>query len=77
MTVMTAKEALGLEIEERRVAAGYSRRRFSMTFGMSRQRIMDVEEGRCNPTLDTLQTFADALKVDIFELFKCASERMR
>lgn len=76
MTLMTAKEALGSEIKERRIAAGYSRRRFSLVFGMSRQRVMDIERGNCNPTIDTLQEFADALEVDIFELFKCASSRL-
>lgn len=74
---MTVKEAIGAEIKDRRLAAGYSRRRFSIAFGISRRTIGELEDGRCNPTIDTLQAYADALEIDLFELFECASRRMR
>lgn len=76
MTAKTAKEAIGAEIRERRIAAGYSRRRFSIAFGFSRRLIIEVEEGRGNPTIDTLQEYADALEVDLFELIASASARL-
>lgn len=76
MTVMTAKEAVGAEIKDRRVAMGYSRRRFSVVFGMTRRQILQVEEGLGNPTVDTLEAYAKALGIDLFELMDCASKRI-
>lgn len=63
------KRALGLRIAQLRAERGMSQRKLALVLGMDRVTLNRIEQGRGNPTLDTLQRIADGLDVPIEELF--------
>lgn len=53
-----------------RIAKGYSLRELEELSGVSKTTINNIENGKANPTIDTLQLLAKALDVDISALFE-------
>lgn len=51
-----------------RTAKGYSLRDLEELSGVSKTEINDIENGKANPTLETLRLLASALDVKLFDL---------
>ena len=54
---------------ELRTAKGYSLRALEELSGVSKTEINDIENGKTNPTIETLQLLAVALEVELSDLF--------
>ena len=54
---------------ELRTAKGYSLRALEELSGVSKTEINDIENGKTNPTIETLQLLAEALEVELSDLF--------
>lgn len=54
---------------ELRTAKGYSLRTLEELSGVSKTEINDIENGKINPTIETLQLLAAALEVELSDLF--------
>jgi transcriptional regulator with XRE-family HTH domain len=68
------KRLIGNRIKTLRQARGISQERLAEIISMNTKYISSIERGKANPTLDTIITIADALKVDMAELFNIAFE---
>lgn len=53
-----------------RTAKGYSLRELERLSGVSKTQINDIENGKTNPTMETLKLLAKALDVEIFDLIE-------
>lgn len=60
---------IGLNIKAVRFEKKLSQRQLASLAGISNTYLSDIEVGRTNPSLKTLQKLADALAVDIKDLF--------
>ncbi len=60
----------GNRIRELRVATGMTQEAFADHCGFARTYMSRVETGGANPSLDAIKVFADALGVELSELFK-------
>lgn len=60
---------LGLRVKELRVAKGLTQEAFAARVDMLTPNYARIEQGRQNLTLDTLVRVADALGVDVRDLF--------
>lgn len=60
----------GNRIRELRVASGMSQEAFADHCGFARTYMSRVETGGANPSLDAIKVFADALGIELSELFK-------
>lgn len=56
-------------IRELRLATGMTQEAFADRCGFARTYMSRIETGGANPSLDAIQTLADALKVDLSVLF--------
>lgn len=65
-----ASEIVGQNVAVLRQQCGLTQQELADKIGVARPRIAEIESGRYNPTVDTLQAIADALKVCIERLFK-------
>ncbi|MCV0334561.1 helix-turn-helix transcriptional regulator [Microbacterium sp.] len=61
--------ALGARVRELREALTLSQEAFAHKAGLDRTYVSGVERGRRNPTLDVLYRLADALEVEVRDLF--------
>ncbi|WP_336643354.1 helix-turn-helix domain-containing protein [Microbacterium sp. MMO-113] len=61
--------ALGVRVRELREALTLSQEAFAHKAGLDRTYVSGVERGRRNPTLDVLYRLADALEVEVRDLF--------
>ena len=61
--------ALGVRVRELREALTLSQEAFAHKAGLDRTYVSGVERGRRNPTLDVLSRLADALEVEVRDLF--------
>jgi transcriptional regulator with XRE-family HTH domain len=66
---MDVRRRLGKNISRLRRAKGVSQERFALEFGIDRTYVSGIERGVRNPTVTVVQRFADALGVEISELF--------
>lgn len=57
-------------IWEKRTAYGYTLRQLEKISGVSRTEINNIENGKVNPTIVTLQLLATALEVELMELLE-------
>lgn len=55
---------------ELRTAQNLTLRQLEKKSGVSKSQINDIENGKTNPTIETLLLLAKALKVEIPELFR-------
>jgi transcriptional regulator with XRE-family HTH domain len=72
---MEIKKLIGSRIKHLRKAKGLSQEELSEKVGLSSKYLSSIERGNENPTLDTFMKLAQALNVEIYELFNYASER--
>ena len=61
--------ALGVRVRELREALTLSQEAFAHKAGLDRTYVSGVQRGRRNPTLDVLYRLADALEVEVRDLF--------
>lgn len=59
----------GQRLRELRLARGMSQEAFADHCGFARSYMSRLERGTGNPSLDAIQTLADALEVEIVDLF--------
>lgn len=73
MTFVGVKTSLrkrfGLRVKELRQATGLSQEAFADRCGFARSYMSRIERGGANPSLDAVQVLADALDIEVFELF--------
>lgn len=68
--VSEATVLVGRNVAALRKKAGWTQADLAAQCEMARPRIAEIESGKFNPTVDTLQEIADALEVDVSALFK-------
>ncbi|WP_152047149.1 helix-turn-helix domain-containing protein [Aureimonas psammosilenae] len=66
---MNARDILGWNLRELRVACGLSQERLALASGIDRAYVGRVERGSENVTLATLEAFAKVLGVPVARLF--------
>lgn len=74
------QKSLGLRVKELRALQSMTQEELAERCGMFRTYLSRIESGLANPTLTALYTLADALQIDIAELFvptKVAPTRVR
>lgn len=64
------RKSFGNKIRELRLATGMTQEAFADHCGFARTYMSRVETGGANPSLDAIKTLADALKVELSELFR-------
>lgn len=64
------KILFGHRLRELRQAKGMSQEAFADHCGFARSYMSRIERGAGNPSLDAIQALADALGVEVVELFK-------
>lgn len=70
-------EAVAHDLRDERIRQSVSMDSLAAKSGLSQPMISYVERGMRNPTLDTLLRIADALGVDLWELLRKASNRVK
>lgn len=70
-------EAVAHDLRDERIRQSVSMDSLAAKSGLSQPMISYVERGMRNPTLDTLLRIADALGVDLWELLRKASGRVK
>ena len=63
------RKRFGERVRELRNALGESQEAFADRCGLARTYVSRVERGGANPSLDAIEVFAVALKVDVVDLF--------
>ena len=67
---MNTKEIIGNHIKKLRNERNLSQRNFALMIGMDRTFLSNIERGRQNVTLDTLEKIAGGLGMTVIDLFK-------
>ena len=76
----SAQKSLGLRIKELRALKSITQEELAERCGMFRTYMSRIESGLANPTLTALYTLADALQVEVVDLFlpaKASPTRVR
>lgn len=63
------RKRFGQRVKELRLASGASQEAFADRSGFARSYMSRIERGVANPSLDAIQVLADALSVEVVELF--------
>ncbi|MEN5094417.1 helix-turn-helix transcriptional regulator [Pseudomonas protegens] len=63
------RHRFGHRIRELRLATGMTQEAFADRCGFARTYMSRIETGGANPSLDAIQTLADALAIDLAALF--------
>lgn len=71
---MTHKELFGGRIKSLREAKGWTQEKLAEKMDISSNYLSSMERGKENPTFDMLIKFADALKVEMWEIFDFGHE---
>ncbi|CAN0606387.1 unnamed protein product [Ectocarpus sp. 12 AP-2014] len=66
---MEIKERFGRAVREQRNAGGISQEELAMRIGADQAYVSRIEAGQMNVTLETAEQIANALGVDVGELF--------
>jgi transcriptional regulator with XRE-family HTH domain len=66
---VTMSNALARNLRHRRVSAGLSQEDLAERTGLSQTWISRMEIGQANPTMETLETVAEALSIRVHDLF--------
>ena len=74
MFVDTRNGLLGLKIRRLREAKGQTQHALAASAGVSAKHLGELERGRGNPSLKSLQSLADALGLSLGELFDIDQE---
>lgn len=70
----TKKELIGARIRSLREAKGLTQEKLAEVMDINSKYLSNIERGKENPTLDILIKFADALKVEMWEMFDFGHE---
>lgn len=70
MADLPHRVAFGARVRELREAAGRSQENFAHDARIDRAYYWGIERGRRNPTLDVIVKIADALDVEVADLFR-------
>ncbi|MBI5907018.1 MAG: helix-turn-helix transcriptional regulator [Burkholderiales bacterium] len=70
MTTSSLRKRFGQRVRELRKASGLSQEAFADKCGFARSYMSRIERGAENPSLDAIQTLADALRVPVSKLFE-------
>jgi transcriptional regulator with XRE-family HTH domain len=68
------KELIGARIRSLREAKGMTQEKLAEVMDINSKYLSNIERGKENPTLDMLIKFADALKVEMWEMFDFGHE---
>lgn len=71
---MTYKELFGARIKSLREAKGWTQEALAEKMDISSNYLSSMERGKENPTFDMLIKFAEALKVEMWEMFDFGHE---
>jgi len=71
----TLRRRFGDRIKTLRIAKGISQEAFADQCGYARSYMSRVERGLANPSLDAVEVFAMALKIEVKELFETTTTR--
>lgn len=63
------RQRFGQRVKELRLASHVSQEAFADAIGYARSYVSRIERGGANCSLDAIQVLADALKVEVHELF--------
>ena len=66
----TKRDKKNIMLYKMRMEMGFSQRELAVRAGVSRNTIMQIENGDCTPNLDTLKKLCAALDVDLGELIE-------
>lgn len=66
----TTADSLGQRIKDLREARGWSQREFSQVIGMNKTYIGDIELGKRNPTLKSMERIAGGFGLRVGELLE-------
>lgn len=72
---MNVRRLIGSRIKHLRKSKRLSQEELSEKVGMSSKYLSSIELGKENPTLDTFMKLAQALNIEIFELFNYAQDK--
>lgn len=64
------RQRFGLRVKELRLASHVSQETFADAIGYARSYVSRIERGGANCSLDAIQVLADALNVQVHELFQ-------
>lgn len=64
------RQRFGQRVKELRLASRVSQETFADAIGYARSYVSRIERGGANCSLDAIQVLADALKVEVHELFQ-------
>jgi transcriptional regulator with XRE-family HTH domain len=70
MSTPPLRKRFGLKVRELRLAQGMSQEAFADHCGFARSYMSRIERGTANPSLDTVEVLAAALRVTATELFE-------
>lgn len=70
MENISLKIQLGANIARLRLDAGISQEAFALMVGLSRQYLINIENGRANPTVDILERIAGGFDTKVSQLFQ-------
>ncbi len=70
----SGKKLLGIRIKSLREAKDLTQERLAERMDINSKYLSSIERGKENPTLDMLLNFADALDVEMWELFDFGHE---
>lgn len=71
---MTYKELFGARIKSLREAKDWTQEKLAEKMDISSNYLSSIERGKENPTFDMLTKFAEALKVEMWEMFDFGHE---
>ncbi|NTZ43213.1 helix-turn-helix transcriptional regulator [Altererythrobacter sp. SALINAS58] len=71
---MDVRKRVGTNLRRLRSETGLSQERFALEHGFDRTYISGIERGARNPTIQVVQRIAEALEIDVMELFARPAE---
>jgi transcriptional regulator with XRE-family HTH domain len=72
---METKDLIGLRIKELRKHKGLSQEKVAEIMGISPKYLSNIERGKENPTLDTFIKLANALNIEVSDIFNYSHEK--
>ncbi len=71
---METKRLIGIRVKNLRLSKGLSQEKLAEKMGISSKYLSSIERGKENPTLDTFMKLAEALNIEISEIFSFSHE---
>lgn len=70
MDTLTIEQKFGLKVKELRILEHISQEELAFRCQLSKNYVSDVERGRRNVSLRSIEKFANGLNIEVKELFK-------